>query len=122
MHKNKALVSLVLGLGIILVGGFVLLVYGLVQRANDPDFKLFVGEDTKPAETSKIPTVSAALKAKLPDNTAISLAKGSWISEIETTGNKIIVHIRNEAKRDLILVLDANSGAVLRRIRFDAQK
>ena len=119
MHKNKALVSLVVGLGIIIVGGLVVLGYGLNQRASNPDFKFFKTNDTAPAKGSKASTVPAQIQAKLPANVSIPLAQGSWVREIETSGDKIIVHITNEAKRDRILILDAGTGAVLRRIQFD---
>ncbi len=119
MHKNKTLVSLVVGLGIIIVGGLVVLGYGLNQRASNPDFKFFKTSDTAPAKVSKASAVQAQIQAKLPTNVSIPLAQGSWVREIETSGDKIIVHIINEAKRDRILILDAETGAVLRRIRFD---
>ena len=41
MHTNKALVGLVLGMGLAIVVGLGVLVYGLVQKAADPSFRLF---------------------------------------------------------------------------------
>jgi len=119
MHKNKALVSLVFGLGIILIGGISLLAYGLIQRGNDPDFKFFKTDPEMPLETSSQHDKLVPAISKLPANISIPLAKGTWISAIETSGNKIIVHITNEAKRDQLLILDARTGAVISRIRFD---
>jgi hypothetical protein len=122
MHKNKALVSLVFGLGIILFGGLVLLGYGLNQRADDPNFRFFKSNESRPAEFSKKPALPTGMKAKLPINISIPVAKGSRVSKVEASDGKIIVHITNKAKRDLILILDAETGAVLRRIRFVAQQ
>tara|TARA_B100000315_G_C14560171_1_gene580113 strand:- start:1368 stop:1706 length:339 start_codon:yes stop_codon:yes gene_type:complete len=112
MQKNKALVSLVMGLSVILIGGFILLVYGLVQQSANPDFKLFKSSEAVPAE----------LRAKLPANISIPLPPGSWVREIEASDGKIIVHVTTEAKRDRILILDAATGVIIRRIRFDQQK
>ena len=119
MHKNKALVSLVFGLGIILIGGLSLLAFGLYQRASDPDFKFFKTDKEMPVKTSGPSVKLAPTISKLPANISIPLTKGTWVSKIETAGDKIIVHITNEAKRVQLLILDARTGAVVSRIRFD---
>jgi hypothetical protein len=119
MHKNKALVSLVFGLGIILIGGISLLAYGLYQRGNDPDFKFFKTASEMSVKAGSQPVKLAPRIPKLPANISIPLAKGTWVSAIESSGSNIIVHITNEAKRDQLLILDVNTGAVLSRIRFD---
>ena len=121
MHKNKALVSLVFGLGIILIGGFGLLIFGLYQRASDPDFKFFSENSDKPAQISPAANPTPRLNTNLPVNISIPLPKGERIKEIEASGNRIIVHITNQAKQDQIMVLDAETGAVIRRLRFDPQ-
>ena len=41
MPKNKALVSLVAALGLILMAGLGVLVWGLQKQADDPTFKFF---------------------------------------------------------------------------------
>ncbi len=112
MQKNKALVLLVMGLSVILIGGFALLVYGLVQQASNPDFKLFKSSE---AVTSKV-------KANLPVDISVSIPKGSKIGDLEVTEGKIIIRLTSEAKPDRILVLDADTGAVLRRIQLDPQR
>ncbi len=119
MHKNKALVSLVFGLGFILIMGIVLLGYGLYQRASDPEFKFFKSSNDNPTQISSTVDISADLKSKLPVNVSIPLAKGSQINKIEVSGKNIVVHITNEAKRDLLLILDAETGTIMRQIRFD---
>ena len=121
MHKNKALVSLVFGLGIILIGGFGLLIFGLYQRASDPDFKFFSENSDKPAQISSAANPTPRLNTNLPVNISIPLPTGERIKEIEASGNRIIVHITNQAKQDQIMVLDAETGAVIRRLRFDPQ-
>ncbi len=120
MHKNKALVSLVFGLGLIIMGGLVLLGYGLSQRAKDPNFSFFKSSDETPEKINeKISNKKSISTADLPKNISIPLAKGARVSRVDVSDDKIVVHIIDEAKRDLILILDAHSGAVIRRIHFD---
>ncbi len=120
MQKNKALVSLVFGLGLIIMGGLVLLGYGLSQRAKDPNFSFFKSSDETPEKINeKISNKKSISTADLPKNISIPLAKGARVSRVDVSDDKIVVHIIDEAKRDLILILDAHSGAVIRRIHFD---
>ena len=112
MHKNKALVSLVMGLSVILIGGFALLVYGLVQQANNPNFKFFKSSESVPAN----------IKANLPANISIPIPQGSRVSDLEVSEGKIIIHLTTAAKPDRILILDAETGAVIRRIQLDTQR
>ncbi|MDP7600484.1 MAG: DUF6476 family protein [Rhodospirillales bacterium] len=112
MQKNKALVLLVMGLSVILIGGFALLVYGLVQQASNPDFKFFKSSEAVPAD----------VKAKPPANISIPIPQGSKVGEIEVSEGKIIVHLTTETRQDRILILDAETGVVIRRIRLEPQR
>jgi len=112
MQKNKSLVSLVMGLSVILIGGFALLVYGLVQQASNPNFKFFKSSEAVPAN----------IKANLPANISIPIPQGSRVSELEVSEGKIIIHLTTQAKRDRILILDAKTGSVISRIRLDPQR
>ena len=119
MHKNKALVSLVLGLSIILVGGLGLLGYGLYKRASNPDFKFFTTNNEKPAKTSKLLGKASNSNGELPTNISIPLAKGEWVIKIALSDGNIIAHVTSVEKRDRFLIIDAKTGAIMRQIRFD---
>ena len=98
MHNNKALVSLVFGLGLILIGGLCLLVYGFIQKADDPNFKFFKNE---PVQAS-VPASNSSVTQ--PQNVTIPLPSGSKIKEMAASGNKIILHITTKDEIDQILV------------------
>ena len=119
MHKNKALVSLVLGLSIILVGGLGLLGYGLYKRASNPDFKFFTTNNEEPAKTSKLLGKDSNSNGELPTNISIRLAKGEWVIKIALSDGNIIAHVTSVEKRDRFLIIDAETGAIMRQIRFD---
>jgi hypothetical protein len=119
MHKNKALVSLVLGLSIILVGGLGLLGYGLYKRVSNPDFKFFTTNNEKPAKTSKLLGKASNSNGELPTNISIRLAKGEWVIKIALSDGNIIAHVTSVEKRDRFLIIDAETGAIMRQIRFD---
>ncbi len=122
MQKNKALVSLVVGLGLMIIAGLIILVWGLYQKSADPNFKMFSESDDKPALVRSTPAVPPSPTEKpFPANVSIPLPQGYWIEEMEITSGRIIVHITNDTKRDRILILDADTGAVIRRIRFDTR-
>ena len=118
MHKNKALVSIVLILGLVIIAGLGVLVYGLYKKANDPSFNFFnqtAKNKNNPAITSQ-KTITENIKFK--KNISISLTNGEWVSNMATSQNKIIVHITNKFKKDRLLILDATNGSIISHVKF----
>ena len=113
MPKNKALVSLVAGLGLILMAGLGVLVWGLQKQADDPTFKFF--KKTRVPNTA----ASASESAKNPTlNFSIPLPPSYRILSVDAEGSRLFLHITNELNQDRVLVLDAATGAVIRRFKF----
>ena len=108
MHKNKALVSIVLILGLVIIAGLGVLIYGLYKKANDTSFNFFnqtAKNKNNPAITSQ-KTITENIKFK--KNISISLTNGEWVSNMATSQNKIIIHITNKFKSisDNLLIID----------------
>ena len=115
MQRNKALVSIVITLGFIIIGGLSILGYGLFKKANDPDFKFFKNS----VQTRMKPSHS---NTNFKNNISILLEKKEWVHGITTSENKIIVHITSENKQDRLLILNANNGTLIGQIKFKYPK
>ena len=118
MRKNKALISIVIILGLIIILGLGALIFGLYEKANDPSFSFF----KQTALTNNLTTgttnniVEKNIKSK--KNISIPLAKSERVSEIAATDNKIILLITNKFENSRLLILDANNGSVIGHVEF----
>ena len=114
MHKNKVLVSLVLGLGIIIVLGLILLGYGLYQRANNSDYSLF----NKTKLTDKFSKKNSP-RNKYPLNLVVPLSKKEFIKEIESSNNNLAIYISNQkGTEERLIILDMESSIIKSHIKF----
>ena len=118
MRKNKALISIVIILGLIIILGLGALIFGLYEKANDPSFSFF----KKTALTNNLTTgktnniVEKNIRSK--KNISIPLAKSERVKQIAATDNKIILLITNKFENSRLLIIDANNGAVISHIEF----
>ncbi|MEE2998605.1 MAG: hypothetical protein VX693_01665 [Pseudomonadota bacterium] len=115
MQRNKALVSIVITLGFIIIGGLAVLGYGLFKKANEPDFKFFKKSVQKPDKPLHSNT-------NFKKSISILLAKKERVHGIATSENKITIHITSENKQDRLLILNANNGALIGQIKFKYPK
>jgi hypothetical protein len=122
MQRNKALVSIVLLLGFVIIGGIALLGYGLFEKANNPDFKFFKNVIETPNNKIKTYDKNSGFNTSFSKNISILLAKEEWVHEIMTSENKIIVHITSKSKNDRLLILDADNGSIISKINFKRSK
>lgn len=122
MQRNKALVSIVLLLGFVIIGGIALLGYGLFEKANNPDFKFFKNVIETPNNKIKTYDKNSGFNTSFSKNISILLAKEEWVHEIMTSKNKIIVRITSKSKNDRLLILDADNGSVISKINFKRSK
>ena len=122
MQRNKALVSIVLLLGFVIIGGIALLGYGLFEKANNPDFKFFKNVIETPNNKIKTHDRNSGLNTSFRKNISILLAKEEWLHEVVTSKNKIILHITNKSKNDRLLILDADNGSIISKINFKRLK
>jgi hypothetical protein len=122
MQKNKALVSIVLVLGLVILIGLALLGYGIFKTANNPNFKFFKSAVEKPNNNKKAFNVGESLNPSIKKNILIKLAKEEWVHGVTTSMNKVLVHITNKNKEDRLLILNADNGSIIRQIKFQRRQ
>lgn len=124
-----AVKALVIGLGVLILIGVALLVYGIVQKAANPDFKLF---QSTPAATSKAqpPLASATSAPVVPPAPSIepfgtvdvALGAGCRVAEIVPDGPRLYLRLgpatEGLAGCDRIVVLNSATGQLLGTLRL----
>jgi hypothetical protein len=101
-----AVKALVVGLGVLLLAGIALLIYGIVQKAADPKFKLLeVGSasDTSPGTFGE---------------TSLVLPEACTITEMRPDGPRLYLRTGPAGACERILVIDAATGRFLGTIRL----
>lgn len=112
MPANKGLVALVLILGLIVLAALGILVFGLVQRAKDPDYKIF---RAYPAGPDQHPTHPAF------GDVTVNLPPDATVKDYKIESGRLIVRVEMgpaEAPQTQLLILDAASGQSLGRVRL----
>ena len=107
-HTNKALISLVAGMGVILLLGFGALIAGLIFRATAPDMVM-------PAGAKKNNAVGKNIKAVTPQSGKIMLPAGHLVENIGLSGTQIIIHTSQEAGTGSVFVINGETGQILQR-------
>jgi hypothetical protein len=124
-----AVKAIVIGLGVLILIGVALLVYGIVQKAANPDFKLF---QSKPAATSAVkPPLAGAASAPVvppahyiePFGTVdVALGAGCRVAEIVPDGPRLYLRLGPAAEGlagcDRIVVLNSATGHLLGTLRL----
>jgi hypothetical protein len=108
----QALKSLVIGMGILIVIGLALLVYGLFQRASDPDFTFF-GESGQAAPEIEAPGPSTAF-----GDIVVPLAPGCEVVDMRAEENRLLVRIGPAGSCARIVAIDMTSGKILGNVTF----
>ncbi len=97
---------MVIGMGLLIVGGLVLLAYGVVRKAGDPDFRPFADGGAGEAMAGAFGEV------------AIDLPAGCEILEMRPEDDKLYLRIGPSPECRRVLVLDAATGSLLGTIRI----
>ncbi|MDP6175225.1 MAG: hypothetical protein QGF09_13755 [Rhodospirillales bacterium] len=96
MRANKVLMSLVVGLGLVIAAGVILIGFGLYKKSSDPGFRFFAPPEAMGAQ--------------------VALPPGAEIAHMAADGNRLFLHLREKDGGQTIVVLDLDSGAVIRRL------
>jgi len=133
---RTVLVSAVVGMGILIILGMVALVYGLMQKADNPDFKFFdlaaeapelekalkdievplVGKKTETAsatQTQAVVTASAPAPVRSFGDMRLEYPKGYRVVETDMDGQRLVLRLTNDAGINRLMILDINTGAKL---------
>ena len=103
MIPNKALLSLVIGMGVVILAMLGAVGYGILQRSGDA------------GRGSGVGTVTAG-----PDLT-VAIPPGSSIASVERSGELLLVHVVDEEDRSTVLFIDPTDGRIVRRIAFSTR-
>jgi len=131
---RTVLVSAVVGMGILIILGMIALVYGLIQKSDNPDFKFFdlatevpeleqalkevevplVGKkkDTTPTPQATV-SPTAMTPAKAFGDMRLEIPKGYKIVETDMDSQRLVLRMINEQGINRLMILDINSGAKL---------
>lgn len=104
--KNRILLGIVIGLGVLIVLALGALIAGIVLGGND--------DRHAPA-----PTVAVAANDKAPKPATIPLPAGYKLIDAQTQPGRLMVHLRNQTQ-DEIDIFDLTDGRILAKIRTDA--
>lgn len=128
---RTVLVSAVVGMGILIILGMIALVYGLIQKSDNPDFKFFdlatevpeleqalkevevplVGK--KKETVSNIPSATTSAPVQAFGDIRLEIPKGYKIVETDMDSQRLILRMVNTTGINRIMILDINSGAKL---------
>lgn len=96
----RAIKVFVIGMGVLLLGGLALLVYGISQKASNPDYKMF---HSKPAVTATAPIAGFG-------ETRIPLPEGCHVDEMRPDGAHLYLRIGPTGPCERIIVIDTTTG------------
>lgn len=128
---RTVLVSAVIGMGILIVLGMIALVYGLIQKSDNPDFKFFdlateAPELEKALQDIEVPLVgkkkespapttatAAATPARAFGDLRLEIPKGYRVVETDMDSQRLVLRLTNDAGINRLMILDINTGAKL---------
>ncbi|MDH5187380.1 MAG: hypothetical protein OEW37_00325 [Rhodospirillaceae bacterium] len=96
-------------MGLIIVTLMVLIVYGMIQKAKNPDFSFFSSDKTIEQQSGKADAIQDVL---------LDLPRGSTIEGTDMTGEHMAIRVDTDGKNgaDTIIVIDISSGKILSRL------
>ncbi|NVJ91879.1 MAG: hypothetical protein HWE34_09495 [Methylocystaceae bacterium] len=136
---RTVLVSAVIGMGILIVLGMIALVYGLIQKSDNPDFKFFdlateAPELEKALQDIEVPLVGKKKESPVPATTTpatttapaptttparafgdlrLEIPKGYRVVETDMDSQRLVLRLTNDAGVNRLMILDINTGAKL---------
>jgi hypothetical protein len=90
---------------VLLIAGFILLVYGLFTRAG------------KKAEENPLATVPAVAESAPPALLELAVEPGASIASVLTEQGRLIIHLRQSGGGEIVII-DLASGREIQRIRL----
>jgi hypothetical protein len=130
---RSLLLAAVIGMGILIVLGMIALVYGLIQKADNPDFKFFdlsteapqIEEALKSVEVPLVgkksaPVISAQSPAQAFGDLRIELPAGYKIVATDMDSQRLILRLENAQSESKLILLDINTGARLGTLSLQA--
>lgn len=108
----QALKGLVIGLGILIIVGFLLLIYGFYAKMTDPEFRIIKAEATSDAVSA--PTANATRGAgKQFGEVRLALPVECTVVDMRADGGRLYLRTGPEGVCERIVIVDAIDGRVL---------
>lgn len=102
----RALKVLVVVMGVLLIAGVAVVIVTIMSRLTQK------GTPAPPAAAHLLPF----------GNTTVTLPSDSLVMEVQGTGDRILLRLDLKDGTEMLLVLDAATGAELGRIKLDHEK
>jgi hypothetical protein len=106
----QALKGLVVGLGILIVIGFVLLIYGFYTSFNNPNFKVMANKGNEASMPAGKP---ATPRPRSFGEVRIGLPDGCTLIEMRPDGDRLYLRTGPTGLCERIIVVDPGGGEVL---------
>ena len=107
---QTALKSLVIGLGLLIVLGLGLLVYGFAKKSSNPDWRLFGTAKTPPV------TVVPQPPLRLTGDIKLNLPTGCDIRGVNAAGGFLYVLTGPRSACGEVLIIDPSTGLIVGRL------
>ena len=115
IKTNKALIVLVTGMGAIILMGLGALIIGIVMKTSNPDSSIVNRDETGSHFINSIDRAS-------PETINISVPKGFQIKNVTSNTTHTTLYIVNDKGQDEVLIINLQTGKILRRYKFEIQK
>jgi len=106
MPANKALIALVIGMGVVILVMLGLVGYGLMRSPESGSSGWF---NRSPAAVTSGPDIT------------VSIPPGSSVASVERDGGLLLVHVVDEEDRSTVLFIDPSNGQIVRRLMFSTR-
>ncbi|MCW9035172.1 MAG: hypothetical protein OQK35_07395 [Alphaproteobacteria bacterium] len=115
----NALKGLVIGMGLLIVAGMALLVWGLYQKAQNPDFKFF---DLTGDGKTKIEFATTAPTPPIAQNNeslqdfgrkTIPLEAGDKLISVTPASQRLVLHIKKTSGQHELVIVNMFTGDIL---------
>lgn len=107
-RQVRILKRVVIAMGALLVGGFVLIISVIIYQASN------VGESADPVRAARMPATAIVPQGSL------RVPKGMAISHLALDGNRLAVHLTGPMGAE-IRIIDLGTGAVIGTIRVKSE-
>ena len=107
MKTNKALIALVAGMGIIILIGFGALVVGAAMKAKDPAFSFL-----KPNVAGR--SFTKQFGSPSHEKINIDIPQGFRIKNVTSNSAHVTLHIADEKGREGVMIVETQSGTIIR--------
>ena len=109
MPANKALIALVIGMGVVILVMLGLVGYGLMRSPDSGSSGWFNRSPAAPAAVTSGPDIT------------VSIPPGSSVASVERDGGLLLVHVVDEEDRSTVLFIDPSDGQIVRRLMFSTR-